>query len=147
MKLELSLRLLFEAQWEYACRGGTTTPFSFGENINTGEVNYDGRDPYKNGEKGTDRRKTMEVGSFAGNGWGLYDMHGNVWEWCEDWYAEKYPEGEVTNPICENSASSGRVNRGGCWSSSAVWCRSAFRFRLGPASRSNNLGFRVCRSF
>jgi hypothetical protein len=73
-----------------------------------------GDHPYKNGEKGTDRQKTMEVGSFPANGWGLYDMHGNVWEWCEDWYAEKYPSGEVKDPVNTTTASY-RVNWGGGW--------------------------------
>jgi formylglycine-generating enzyme required for sulfatase activity len=142
---KVGMKLLSEGQWEYACRGGTTTPFSFGENINTGEVNYDGDHPYKNGEKGTDRQKTMEVGSFAGNGWGLYEMHGNVWEWCEDWYAEKYPSGEVKDPVNTTTASN-RVYRGGSWNSSARDGRSSFRDWLSADGRFSLLGFRVSRS-
>jgi formylglycine-generating enzyme required for sulfatase activity len=139
------MKLLSEAQWEYACRGGTTTPFSFGENINTGQVNYDGDHPYKNGEKGTDRQKTMEVGSFPANGWGLYEMHGNVWEWCEDWYAEKYPSGEVKDPVNTTTASS-RVYWGGGWSYYAWRCRSSIRDWRSAGLRISNLGFRVSRS-
>jgi formylglycine-generating enzyme required for sulfatase activity len=108
------------------------TPFSFGENINTGQVNYNGNNPYKNGEKGVFREKTMEVGSFPANGWGLYEMHGNVWEWCEDWYAEKYPSGEVKDPVNTTTASN-RVLRGGGWYSAmrgtVVLRRNRFRLR------------------
>ncbi|MEZ4632806.1 MAG: formylglycine-generating enzyme family protein [Deinococcales bacterium] len=76
-----------EAEWEYACRAGTQTPFSFGSHINPNQVNYDGNYPYNGASEGLYRKRTVAVGSLPCNGWGLYEMHGNVWEWCEDWKA------------------------------------------------------------
>jgi formylglycine-generating enzyme required for sulfatase activity len=136
-------RLPTEAEWEYACRAGTTTPFSTGNNITTDQANYDGNYPYNNNAKGEYREKTMPVGSFAPNAWGLYDMHGNVFEWCWDWYgaysssAQKDPEGA--------SSGSDRVFRGGGWLSGALLLRSAFRFDYFPSFRYNYLGFRLAR--
>jgi sulfatase modifying factor 1 len=143
---KLGMKLLSEAQWEYACRGGTTTPFSFGENINTGQVNYDGRYPYKNGEKGVYRQKMMEVGSFPANGWGLYEMHGNVSEWCEDWYAE-YPSGEVKDPV-HTTIPSYRVKsyRGGSKDDHGTNCRSSERNNCPLEAIEGHIGFRVSRS-
>jgi formylglycine-generating enzyme required for sulfatase activity len=77
-------RLPTEAEWEYACRAGTTTPFNTGDNITTDQANYEGNNPYNNNAKGVYRERPVNVGSFAANPWGLYDMHGNVWEWCWD---------------------------------------------------------------
>ena len=79
-------RLPTEAEWEYACRAGTTSPFYFGETISTEQANYDGNYVYGKGKKGIYRQKTTPVGSFPPNAWGLYDMHGNVYDWCQDWY-------------------------------------------------------------
>jgi formylglycine-generating enzyme required for sulfatase activity len=81
-------RLPSEAEWEYACRAGTTTPFSFGDTLSTDQANYDGNFIYGNGRKGVNRKKTTPVGSFPANAFGLYDMHGNVSQWCHDWYAD-----------------------------------------------------------
>ena len=81
-------RLPTEAEWEYACRAGTTTPFHTGETISTSQAHYDGHYVYGNGAKGVYRERTMSVGSFSPNAFGLYDMHGNVWEWCQDWYGK-----------------------------------------------------------
>lgn len=85
--------LLTEAEWEYTCRAGTTTPFFWGENINTDLANYDGNYPYNGGPKGIYRGKTVDVDSFFPSAWGLYQMHGNVWEWCQDYYND-YEEGK-----------------------------------------------------
>ena len=134
-------RLPTEAQWEYACRAGTTTPFSTGNNITTAQANYNGSYPYNYNPAGIYRARTTEVGSFDPNAWGLYDMHGNVWEWCWDWYGN-YPSGASTDP---DGAASGtyRVRRGGSWYIFGQFLRSALRFSYYPYSRINNLGFRV----
>jgi formylglycine-generating enzyme required for sulfatase activity len=105
-----------EAQWEYACRAGTTAPFSFGRNI-TPEQNYDGNYPYAGAEKGLYRERTVAVGSLPPNPWGLYEMHGNVWEWCADWYGP-YPDGSQIDPAGPPDGSR-RVLRGGSWGSRA----------------------------
>lgn len=134
-------RLPTEAEWEYACRAGTTTPFNTGNNLTTNQANYNGNYPYLSNAKGAYRKKTIAVGSFAPNDWGLYDMHGNVWEWCQDWYG-KYSNNTQTNPT---GASSGtyRVLRGGSWTFNAVYCRSAYRTYTSPTSGSDGIGFRL----
>ena len=106
-------RLPTEAEWEYAARAGTKTPFHTGDCLSTGQANYNGNYPGNRCSKGSYRKKTTPVGTFSPNPWGLYDMHGNVWEWCRDWYGD-YPSGSVTDPT---GASSGafRVRRGGSW--------------------------------
>ncbi len=138
-------RLPTEAEWEYACRAGTTTPFSTGNNLTTSQANYNGNYPYNGNAKGTYREKTTAAGSFAANPWGLYDMHGNVWEWCWDWYGS-YESGSQTDPVGAASGSY-RVERGGSWGSSAAYVRSAYRSINSPDGRFNDLGFRVARSF
>ena len=142
MKPELQLCLPTEAQWEYACRAGTSTPFYFGDNITTDQVNYDGNYPYHNGKKGEDRSQTIEVKALPPNRWGLYQMHGNVWEWCQDWYETQYPTQPVTDP---QGAASGtnRVLRGGSWFSIGRYCRSALRLASDPANRIYYYGFRL----
>ena len=99
-------RLPAEAEWEYAARAGTATPFAFGKCLSTDEANYDGNSPIAGCAKGIYREKTLPAGSLKANAWGLYDMHGNVWEWCRDWYGE-YPAGSVTNP--EGSSTGSRL--------------------------------------
>jgi len=136
---DLSFTLPTEAQWEYACRAGTTTPFSFGDNITPDQVNYDGNYPYNNGKKGEVRRETVEVKSLPCNDWGLYEMHGNVWEWCNDWYGA-YPDTEVENPQGPEQGES-RVLRGGSWFSFGRYCRSASRSSPGPGGRDDGVGF------
>jgi hypothetical protein len=111
----LQARLPSEAEWEYACRAGTTTPFSFGDNITPEQVNYDGNQPYAGGEKGLYRQKTVPAGSLPANPWGLYEMHGNVWEWCADWYGD-YPNTPQVDPTGPQTGGS-RVLRGGSWNS------------------------------
>jgi formylglycine-generating enzyme required for sulfatase activity len=118
-------RLPTEAQWEYACRAGTTTPFSTGNNITTDQANYDGTRPYNDNPAGVYRARTMQVGSFAPNAWGLHDMHGNVWEWCWDWY-DDYPSAAQADP--SGAVFGGhRVRRGGSWGYGGRYLRSAAR--------------------
>ena len=142
-KSGLELRLPSEAEWEYACRAGTVTPFSFGDNITTGQVNYNGEYPYNNAEKGEKRGKTVAVKSLPCNAWGLYEMHGNVWEWCSDWYGE-YPAGAVVDPVGPETGTP-RVLRGGSWLFYARVCRSAYRCGYEPGDRDNGFGFRLAR--
>ena len=129
-----------EAQWEYACRAGTTTPFNFGSMLNGDKANCNGNYPYGMG-KGKYVEATTEVGKYAANAWGLYDMHGNVSEWCKDWY-EDYPRYAMFDP--EGGASGQfRVLRGGTWCDYAGDCRSASRRAFVQMSRSHFAGFRV----
>jgi formylglycine-generating enzyme required for sulfatase activity len=129
-------RLPSEAEWEYACRAGTKTAYSFGSDEKS-LVNFGWCGPNSTG-------MTHAVGLKKANAWGLYDMHGNVWEWCADWYGE-YPKGPATDPRGPE-AGSDRVNRGGGWCFGAVYCRSARRYRLVPSARLSVLGFRVALS-
>jgi formylglycine-generating enzyme required for sulfatase activity len=136
-------RLPTEAEWEYACRAGTTTPFNTGNNITTAQANYSGNYPYNGNEAGVYLERTTEVGSYAPNAWGLYDMHGNVWEWCWDWYGS-YGASAVTDPAGAASGSF-RVLRGGSWNNLGQSLRSAFRYYTTPSDQLNILGFRVVR--
>jgi formylglycine-generating enzyme required for sulfatase activity len=137
-------RLPTEAEWEYACRAGTTTPFSTGNNITTDQANYDGKKPYNNNATGIYRGTNMPVGSFAPNPWGLYDMHGNVWEWCWDWIG-LYSSGAQTNPRGPVSGAD-RVFRGGSNINEGYTLRSAFRTGNNPSVRDSAIGFRLVRN-
>ena len=129
-----------EAQWEYACRAGTTTPFHFGGTLSSAQANYDGNYPYGYSEPGSFLEETADCGSYPPNAWGLCEMHGNVWEWCSDWYSEQLAGGDDPQGP---DAGPGRVYRGGSWHSIADHCRSAFRYYLPPGSYHMFLGFRV----
>jgi formylglycine-generating enzyme required for sulfatase activity len=139
----LDLRLPAEAEWEYACRAGTKTPFWFGETASTDQVNFDGNYPYAGGAKGHYRQETVPVKSLPANSWGLYEMHGNVWEWCADWFGP-YTEGRVVDPQGPETGGD-RVLRGGSWRYFARFCRSAYRFWFEPGSRREDFGFRLAR--
>jgi len=150
-------RLPSEAEWEYACRAGTTTPFHFGKTITTDLANYRGTDneeykwsgSYGAGLKGIYREKTTEVGSFCvANAFGLYDMHGLVWEWCADHWHDNYEGATVDGSAWIGSASDNnnryRLVRGGCWDSNPAYCRSASRYYFNYPDYFNlGIGFRV----
>ncbi len=134
-------RLPTEAEWEYACRAGTTTPFAFGETITPDVVNYNGGYPYAEAPKGKYRSETIPVGSLGvANAFGLFDMHGNVWEWCQDWYG-KYEGKDLIDPTGVKSGER-RVLRGGSYLYNARICRAAYRLNLTPAYRYYYIGFR-----
>ena len=135
-------RLPTEAEWEFACRAGTSTPFNFGKTISTDQVNYNGNEPYGDGKRGVDRQKTTPVGSFPANAWGLYDMHGNVYAWCQDWYGD-YPKKDVVDPQGKKKGDL-RVLRGGSWYYAPGYCRSAYRHKGVPDQRYGNVGCRLC---
>ncbi len=140
-------RLPSEAEWEYACRAGTKTPFHFGDNVTTDLVNYNGNYPYSSAPKGKYREQTTDVGIFPPNAFGLYDMHGNVWEWCEDERHENYINAPTDGSSWQSRISLGqKVLRGGCWHDYARYCRSACRLKSPCCSRNYFYGFRVVLS-
>ncbi|WP_148292429.1 formylglycine-generating enzyme family protein, partial [Planktothrix prolifica] len=157
-------RLPSEAQWEYACRAGTTTPFYFGETLTSDLANYDGTETYAEEPKGIYRQETTPVGQFPPNAFGLYDLHGNFWEWCADPWHENYQgaptQGEVWDEQNKNdnryqiysvenlvnllSDERSHCVRGGSWISDPDYCRSANRITGHPVYFSVSVGFRVC---
>ncbi len=142
----LDLSLPSEAQWEYACRAGTATPFSFGDNITPEQVNYDGNYPYAGDKKGKYREETVPVKSLPANPWGLYEMHGNVDEWVQDAWHGNYKGAPTDGSVWESTeAGVAHVLRGGSWSNDARGCRSADRNDYQPDDQDNNLGFRCGR--
>lgn len=138
-------RLPTEAEWEYACRAGTTTVFHFGDNLDSTMANFNGNYPY-NADKGVDRVRTTDVGSFKPNAYGLYDMHGNVSEWCWDWFDEEYYDKSPAKDPEGGDSGEYRVMRGGFWSAFGSDLRSAGRDRCDAIFRNCCNGFRVVRS-
>ena len=136
-----AFRLPTEAEWEYACRAGTNRPYFWGSTLNGDKANCKGDYPYGGVSKGRYLKKSSAVGSYIPNAWGLYDMHGNVYDWCVDWFGD-YDAGPQTDPMGPSKGSC-RVLRGGSWYSGARSCRSASRNSLDPTSRNNYCGFRL----
>jgi formylglycine-generating enzyme required for sulfatase activity len=139
----LKYRLPTEAEWEYACRAGTTGPFSTGETLTTAQANYNGKFPYASSAPGDYRQRPVAVGSFPLNAWGLGDMHGNVWEWTADWYApyDDTPSGNIDPQGAATGAK--RVIRGGSWYFDANSARCGLRYTHAPNDKGFSLGFRV----
>jgi formylglycine-generating enzyme required for sulfatase activity len=137
-------RLPSEAEWEYACRAGTTTPFHYGETLSSELANYYCTETYQSEAKGRYRGATTEVGQFPSNEYGLYDMHGNVWEWCFDHWHRDYERAPMDGRAWVTGGNRNRrVVRGGSWDSNPRHCRSACRSYLDPGLDSYNIGFRV----
>jgi formylglycine-generating enzyme required for sulfatase activity len=136
-------RLPTEAEWEYACRAGTTTPFHFGTALNGDQANCNGNFPYGTATKGPYLDRTCRVGSYRPNAFGLYDVHGNVWQWCQDWYGKEYYNESTDVDPQGPSAGGARVLRGGAWLFGAGYCRAAYRDWHVPSDRREHCGFRV----
>ncbi len=143
-----------EAQWEYACRAGTATPFHYGEQLDSKSANFDGNTPYLKREdviKGIDPatiagpylKRTTPVGSYAPNAWGIHDMHGNVWEWCSDWFSPVYYKSSPAADPQGPEKGTRKVSRGGGWYYFAAGCRAASRYQRDPGRKRNTEGFRV----
>jgi formylglycine-generating enzyme required for sulfatase activity len=140
-------RLPTEAQWEYACRAGTKTATAFGDKLSSKQANFQGK-PYNGAEDGPSLKRAAKVGSYAANAWGLHDLHGNVCEWCRDWYHQKLPGGDdpdlsAMKGTKNRDGTYSRVRRGGAWCDDGWPNRSAFRQRFEPERRSDHIGFRV----
>lgn len=136
-------RLPAESEWEFSCRAGTTTPFSFGDTISSDQANYNGKpSPYRTGKNWVYRKKTTAVARFPANAWGLHDMHGNVKQWCQDWYGDD-PKNDAIDPQGPNTGEY-RVLRGGSWDDYAERCRSAHRAFAEPGRRLSEVGIRLC---
>jgi formylglycine-generating enzyme required for sulfatase activity len=145
-------RLPTEAEWEYACRAGTTTVFNVGNSLTSTQANFNGNYPYGDAPKGPYLKKTTKVGSYPPNAWGLHDMHGNVHQWCSDWYDPDYyktspkedPKGPAKGVIGTGFASDYfRVVRGGCWLDEARALRAGYRYRFQSSEPYRLVGFRV----
>lgn len=146
----LDLRLPTEAEWEYACRGDAerSSPFWFGDQVDSTQVNFGGKHPMPMDQESSHGGHTVPVKAMPCNGWGLYQMHGNVWEWCADWFSS-YSEADATNPTGPLEPPVGRaerVLRGGSWLYDALNCRSAYRNTVVPSECRANIGFRLARS-
>ncbi len=139
-------RLLSESEWEYSARGGTTTPFWWGSSISTSQANYAGSYTYNGGKKGEDRQKTVPVDSFSANPFGLYQMHGNVWQWVEDCSDYNYSGAPSDGSAWTAGDCSRRVLRGGSWDDVPEKLRAASRNWDSPDYRNYNVGLRVART-
>jgi formylglycine-generating enzyme required for sulfatase activity len=142
----VEFRLPTEAQWEYACRAGTTTATAFGDRVRRGDANFK-IDPRLDGDGPPSPGRATPAGAFRANGWGLHDMYGNIFEWCRDWYHATLsggvdPDVQVKGEPNRDGSYS-RVRRGAAWNDEAHWCRSAMRLRYEPERRSDHIGFRV----
>lgn len=142
-KTNLHYRLPTEAEWEYAARAGTTTVFYTGDNLSTKQANYNGNYPYNGNPRGKNIGKTCPVGSYPPNAWGLYDMAGNVYQWCSDWF-DPYDLNQTTDPSGPSKGQL-RVIRGGSWFDLAQYCRSANRYYYKPEKNRYSLGIRLVR--
>ncbi len=140
----LNARLPTEAEWEYACRAGSTDAFAFGKNITPEQVNYNGQFSCSSGAKGLFRRCTVPVRSLPANDWGLYEMHGNLWEWCQDWWLDDLETDAVLDPKGPDEGEFKAV-RGGSWVLGGKGVRSAVRGKFAPDFRSDRIGFRLAR--
>ncbi len=138
-------RLPTEAEWEYACRAGKGTATAYGNTLLSSQANFDGNFSYNVSTKGEYLQKTAVVGSYPANAWGLFDMHGNVWEWCWDWYDTGYYSKSASTDPAGQEKGDFRVHRGGSWGNLGDYLRSASRASSPPAVRSNRTGFRVVR--
>ncbi len=146
---EWEFRLPTEAQWEYACRAGTTTATAFGDSLSSTQANFKGK-PYNGGAPGASLGRAAKVGSYPANPWGVHELHGNIYEWCRDWYHHKLPGGidpdlhdaKATATKSEHGDIS-RSRRGGCWADEGWPLRTAFRLRFEPERRYDHIGFRV----
>ena len=140
-------RLLSESEWEYVARAGTTTPFHFGATITAQQANYDATRAYGNGPTGIYRQRTVAVGEFPANAFGIHDMHGNVWEWVEDCGHGDYTGGPTDGTAWVTTCTAAsRVLRGGSWDLSPGFVRSAYRGRYSSGLRNVVIGFRVART-
>jgi len=142
LSIEYQFRLPTEAEWEYACRAGTKTPFSFGEILNDSLANYNSKIISKYTIKGSFLESPAPVGSYPPNQWGIYDMHGNVWEWVSDWYAAPYTTDKVANPTGPNEGKE-KVIRGGSWYFGAENLKSSYRRTHEPNLWGFSIGFRI----
>jgi formylglycine-generating enzyme required for sulfatase activity len=138
-----SYRLPSEAQWEYACRAETSTPFSFGETITTDVANFNGEHTFLNEPHGLYRHVTTEGGTFPPNAFGLYDMHGNLWEWCADNWLDDYASSPRDGSAYQGKKNKFRVARGGSWHEPPELCRSAARIKFLQTEADEFIGFRV----
>jgi uncharacterized protein (TIGR02996 family) len=131
-----------EAEWEYACRSGTTTHYHFGDVPSADRVNYNGVVTWNGSKKGTNHKQTTDVGEYPPNPWGVFDLHGNLWEWCADWYKASPADGQ--EDIGEEARVTNRMLRGGSWYDRPEHCRAASRSWRGREYCDRSIGFRVC---